>query len=245
MIFDIEMEKAKHEQCLISIADSKHSSGNKEIVAIAIEDFLLKNFKILSDGYRDTFSTKMCEYLSTEFSEYRWYKNSSQMPFDVYSIDAKVAIENKSSNVNQLKKRKGFGFNDKLVVNATVYPSEAKVKDIVACAKWKNLSEETLESFMDVLVVIVDRASIDGEVIRYRIVDGDYWGISYDVFKGCREMFNSMNEPTMKKHLLETILSHSKDNAFIKGLLSGALPSISFDFRKLISVKNPIGDNNV
>ncbi len=223
--------------CFIRLSDSKHSNGNKEIVAISIEDFILGSSSIVSDGYRDTYSSLMVEHLSNEFSEYTWTKNSSQQPFDIYSLDAGIAIENKNQSTLTSSKNQRISKNN-LVVNATIYPSEAKVKDVLPKKKQLNLSKETLESYMDVLVVVVDKNRKNGKIVRYRIVDGGYWGFDYDDYMGCKEMFPLMNNKFIKKRILSLLQQCAPNNTFIKKALQND-SIIDFNFRKLIYISNP------
>lgn len=228
--------------CLIQIVDGVHSKGNKEIIAIALEDFFIKYPNIFSDGYRDTHSSMIREHMEKEFPMYSWRKNSSQTPFDVYSVDALVAIENKTANVNGRKRTNDFCINGKLVTNATIYPDKVKVKDVVPKKSHGKYSSETLEQFMDVLVSVVDKDKKTNTLVRYRIVDGSYWGIDYDTYIGAREFFRVINEKYIKKTLFDLVYKRNPNNIFIKRILTGELPGVSLDLRKLFMVDNPTKD---
>lgn len=219
----------------IQIAPSKHSKGNKELVASVIEDFLIEYGKIFSSSYQDSHSSLLRDRLASEFPMYTWHKNSSQHPFDIYSVDAGIAIENKSHKVG--KNSTGFGYKNNLVVNATLYPSEARVSDIVPKRCWKHHSAAALDSFMDVLIVIADKTKTNN-LVRYKIVDGNYWGIDYDIFQACSEFFNQLNDPEIKNGLLDLIIN-KYDNKLACLLRNEALPGVKLDLRKLLTVKNP------
>jgi len=223
--------------CKIQIKDSVYSKGMKEIAAIAIEDFLLSNKdNFLSDGYEDTNSSNIRNFLEKEFPEFEWTKNHSQSPFDIYSIDALVAIELKSVDVS-INKKGGYSSKKSLVLNATVYPDVALVKDVVTKEMAKNIDKEILNSFMDVILVIVNKNQ--NKIVGYKVVDGSFWGINYDIFCGCRDLFSQANnELEIFMNYLEKKYS---DNAFLKAYNSGQLKGIDFKIRKLISCKNPIG----
>jgi hypothetical protein len=225
--------------CLIKLCDGVYSKGNKEITAIAIEDFLIKYPNIYSDGFRDTHSSLMREHLEKEFPMYDWYKNSSQNPFDIYSIDALVAIENKTANVSGLKRINDFATNNRLVTNATIYPDKVKVKDVVPKKLHYKYDEITLDTFMDVIVVVVDKDIKTNTLVRYRIVDGSYWGVDYDTYIGARDFFSAINDLDVKKALFESVSAKHPNNKFVNRVLNNDLESVNLDLRKLFMVDNP------
>lgn len=219
----------------IQIGPSKHSNGNKEVVASLINDFLSEHWKIFSEGYRDVHSSLLRDYLANELPNYNWHKNSSQHPFDLYSVEAGVAIENKSHKVG--KTIAGFGYKNNLVVNATLYSDEVLTRDIVPKKYWKNYDEAVLDSFMDVLMVTVDKTKTN-TIVRYKIVDGNYWGVDYDVFQACSNFFSQLNDPEIKNSLLDLIIN-KYNNKLARLLRNEELPGVNLDLRKLLVVKNP------
>lgn len=223
----------------IKLIEGKHSDGNKEVVAEVISNFLSKHPTVYSDGYRDTHSSLMREYLQAVFVDSTWEKNTSQQPFDVYSIDMRVAVENKAKNVPYRKKSNDYGSNSRLVLNATLYPSEVKVKDVVPKNKQAGLSEEVLESFMDVIVVIVDRDKDSNKLVRYSLVDGSYWDVDYNTYIGSKDFYKQSNEEEILKEMLKIIHEKHPDNVFVDRYLSGDLPGVYLYVRKLIMVDNP------
>lgn len=225
----------KKVQCTIQIKPGECSNGNKELVASSVEEFLNIHGKVFGGGYKDIHSSMMRDHLEAEFPEYDWHKNTSQRPFDIYSIEAGVAIENKSQQVGTTKD--GFGYKGKMVVNATLYPDKAKVKDVVPKSRWRGLDEASLDKFMDVLVVAVDKAK-SKDIVRYKIVDGSYWNVDYPIYSGCSDLFNQINNKETQRRFLELIYEET-GNHFVKAMLDGKLSGVNFDFRKLITVDNP------
>jgi len=221
------------------LSKSKHSDNNKELVAEAVANFLIKHPTIYSDGYRDTHSSLLCEHLQNVFVDSTWTKNTSQQPFDVYSIDMRVAVENKSQIVPYRKKTKDYSDKSKLVLNATLYSSEVKVKDVVPKKYQAGLSEEVLESFMDVILAVSDRDGDTNKLVRFSLVDGDYWNVDYDTFRGSDDLYNQMNEEETQRAMLELLHEKHPENVFLSRYLSGDLPGVKLDFRKLIFVDNP------
>lgn len=223
----------------VKLIKGKHSDSNKEAVAEVVSNFLSKHPTVYSDGYRDTHSTLMREYLQEVFVDSTWEKNTSQHPFDVYSIDMRVAVENKSQIVPYRRRNNDYGSNLKLVLNATLYPSEVKVKDVVPKNDQAGLSEEVLESFMDVIVVVVDRDRHTNKLVRYSLVDGSYWNVDYDTYVGVRDLYKQLNEEDLLRELLNLINERHPDNVFVSRWLSGDLPGVYLCLRKLIMVDNP------
>lgn len=202
------------------IKDGKHSNGMKELVALALERFF-EYGTFVSDGYEDSNSSKVRDYLSEEFPEFTWEKNSSQNPFDIYSIDAKITLE--------LKKMSPSG---KVVFNATAYPDEVKVKDVVSKTLLGNESCCTSsEEFMDVLILLWEKDNT-GKIINYKIVDGSYWNITYNDFVGCRDFFKQANSLLPK--FLDDVSERFPDNSFINKCINNELPLITLKLRKLL-----------
>lgn len=225
----------------IEIVAGEYSSGNKELVAEVIDNYLLSLSEIDSNGYTDAHSGNLRDYLNAEFPGFEWVKNSSQAPFDVYCIDARIAIENKCSKVRRNLDGK-FGVHQHLIVNATLYPSEAKVKDVVPKKHHKSLTKEELESFMDVLVVVADKDRDTNAVVRHKIVDGAYWGNDYMTYTGCRDFFKQANDEVSLRILFETVADKFPGNVFVRRTIEGDLPTVKSHIRKLLSVKNPTAD---
>jgi hypothetical protein len=211
----------------------------KEVATEHLKDFLAKFPVIYSNGYLDDHSTMMREYIAEQLPKYTWHKNSSQRPFDIYSVDGLISIENKTNFVKGNKKTKNFASNNKLVMNATVYPEKAKVRDVVPKRLHKNYDEATLEKFMDVIVLIIDKDKKTNMLVRYMIVDGSYWGIDYDIYLGIRNLYKQANDPEIKRIFLDAINKKYPENRYVSDTLEGKLPHINLDLRKLITVTNP------
>ncbi len=179
-------------------------------------------------GSIDKNSERLFEYLTDKFPDYTWTINHSQGVFDIVSLDAKVVIEVKST-------RSG---NKKLVTNASIYPDKVIARNIFSKGfNWGRFSPDTV---LDVLLVCVERTRKD-IVYNYAIVDGSYWGFTEEDFKACRILFAQMNNEVFKKKLMSLVLSEY-DNPFVEKIVKGAYGSgVTMDFRKLISISNPVG----
>ena len=213
---------------------------NKMTVAEAIDNYIESISKISKDSYKDTNSSELCEYLSESFPQYTWYKNSSQSPFDIYSIDGRIAIENKMVNTTYSKRTHTHTVKDRLLANATLYPDKVRVKDVLPLKESMHISDDVLDSFMDVLVVCIDVCPKTNAVVSHKIVDGSYWGIDYDTYLGCKNFFKLMNNKSAHRLLLNLMSELYPDNKFIKMLTDNNDNSVEFYFRKLLYVKNPI-----
>jgi len=225
----------------IEIVAGEYSSGNKELVAEVIDNYLLSSTEINSNGYTDAHSGNLRDYLNAEFLGFSWVKNSSQSPFDVYCVDARIAIENKCSKVRRNLDGK-HSVSPIVVANATLYPTVAKVKDVVPKKHQGVLTEAELESFMDVLVVIADKDRDTNDIVRHKIVDGAYWGIDYETYIGCKDLFGQLNDEVSLRMLFETMADKYPDNRFVQRAISGDLPNVISCIRKLFMVKNPTAD---
>lgn len=231
-------------KCNINIKDGKYSGNLKLEVALSIQDFLLNKGTFNNDGYKDTNSTNMRIHLNREFPNLNWIKNGSQKPFDCYSIPALLTVENKGADVTKKKNGTGYSVKKHIMGNGTIYPSSIKVKDVITMSKHKGISEEVLESFMDVLVVGVEREKKTDKIVRYSIVDGDYWGVSYEHYCGNRDYFKAINE--ILSEINELVIKRNMDNKclreYIIALENGSLSGITLALRKLISMNNPCLD---
>lgn len=243
-VFRREKEKRRctsGPECYIQITDSKHSNGNKEIIAISVEDWLLERDKMIRDGYADKNSTDLCTHLNREFPEGNWQKNASQRPFDTYSVSMLVAIELKGLTNEVGSRTRSRKSKDQLVMNATLYATEAYVRDVVPKHKHHLYTEEQLDMMMDVIVVCFERMRGSGRLLGYKIVDGAYWDIDYKTQKDCWEAFGQLNDEDTKAVLYQLMSERYPNSVFWKGLANNTL-DINMDFRKLITIKNPINN---
>jgi hypothetical protein len=225
-------------KCQIQITDSKHSNGNKEIVAISVEDWLLERDKMLSDGYADRNSSDLSKHLNREFQGAEWTKNSSQSPYDTYSVAMRVAVELKGLD-NVYGKRSGNPMTkNKIVMNASLYSDEVLVRNVIPTKYHYKYTDDVLNSFMDVLVVCFEREKSNGSLLGYKIVDGNYWNISYQIQEDCRKMFGQLNTPEMRAVILGSLIQ-LYGNSCAQAMADGTIKA-ELLFRKLISVENPI-----
>ena len=238
------IDAMKDEDTKIIIEDGQVSEGNKELVAISIKTYL-KNFKINKNKwnpqiFNDKNLTKLVTFLNSQFKNNgKWLVNGSQFPFDIYNLKMKVAVELKSEKSSIFKKRGGYSIPNTILGNATIYPLTAKVKDIVSKtdidSSW---SHEFLNSYMDVLVVVVLRDSGDKTIIDYKIVDGSYWGFDRDDYVGCKEYFSIINSELKTFNIY--LAKKYKHNKFIQKIASNAYgKQLNLRLRKLISWRSP------
>jgi hypothetical protein len=179
-------------------------------------------------GSIDKNAQRIFDYLTDKFSDYTWTINHSQGTFDIVSLDAKVVIEVKSTKSG----------SKQLVTNASIYPDKIRAITVLNKGfKWGKFSPDTV---LDVLVVCVERSKKD-ILYNYAIVDGSYWGFTEEDYKACKLLFTQLNDSGFKKRLAKFILNEY-ENIFLEKLTKGVYGSgVTMDFRKLISVSNPIG----
>lgn len=212
----------------ISIKESDNVLKQK--VAYALEDYI-KNCDIFhNDGYTDINSELITTYLKQKFNQYTWFKNSSQATFDIYTPDGNLTIELKSKKIRKNKKG-NFSLSRNIMTNASVLPDQ-----VYGC----DVNKRCDNSVFDVLILFVEK--YNNKVIRYCIVDGSYWDIDKDLFADCKLLYKQLRES--KEEILK-LISDKYNNKFVNLLLDGKNNDISFDLRKLITVKNPIGISNV
>jgi len=175
----------------------------------------------------------MAEHLSTVFFDKgEWAVNNSQHPFDIYSLGCKVAIELKSFK---------YKYNNKYFVsNATIYPHEARIRDVVPKNRWEDSwTDAYLDTMLDVAIVFVNK--VDGKINNFYITDGSYWGIDLEDYLSCREFFNIINNPTMFGKILNVINEEYPNQTFVSKLINnGYDKKIKLCFRKLISCSSPL-----
>ncbi len=231
-------------KCRIQIDDGIASKGNKEIVALSIEEHLLdlqrSGTKWSPQSFNDLNSARLSDHLSSEFAgEGVWVLNGTQDPFDMYNLDMRVSVELKSEKVKFKNKSRTYSRPSGILGNATIYPLTAKIEDIVnkknINSNWDN---EFLNRFIDVLVVIIFRDAKSSAIVDYVIVDGSYWGFDRNDFIGCREYFSIINNEleVFNKYLLRKY----PDNMFIRKMVSGDYgDNVNLKIRKLITWKTP------
>jgi len=233
-----------NEKCKIKIVDGMVSGGNKEMVAITVEDHLLNlqdtGTEWYPQSYNDKNTERLTNYLREEFGNVgEWVINGSQDPFDTYNLNTLVAVELKSEKVSFSKRKNLYHLPKTIIGNATIYPTVAKIKDVVnkkdIDPSW---NDEFLNSFMDVMVVIVCVDKRNNLVVDYRIVDGSYWGFNREDFVGCREYFSIINSELDNFNLyLSRKYLH---NPFIQKITNGGYGNfVNLKIRKLISWKAP------
>lgn len=206
------------------------SNETKELTALVVEHWLEERNMWYSDGYKDSDSTELTTYFNEELSGFGpWTKNHSQSPFDIYSVNGKIAVELKSANVNA----------PLITGNATIYPRTAMLKDIVPINRFKPGYDEN--QWMDVLVVFVD-GDMDG-IVEYKIVDGSWWGYEREDFIACRELFPQVNSCGFKNIISDNFVDV---NLFINKLVHNLYKqTTNLKLRKLIEYNNPIYKGNV
>ena len=180
------------------------------------------------NGSIDKNSTRLTNYLREMFPDYKWIKQSSQKAFDSISLDARMAVEFKS-----VKKGKNT-----ITANATVYPTYVPAVDILTKDKLVGVPEDLM---LDVLVVCVERDEHD-KVHDFRIVDGDFWGVTTQDYRECAAMFGLMNDGAFMTKFYKNYRDTYPDSCgFINKMSEGSFGS-GFDFklRKLIQLTNPV-----
>jgi len=222
----------------VQVVKGTCSKGNKEEVVLALKDFFSNTPFIPATGFKDSHSTNITAFLNRRFPNLKWKKNASQSPFDCYSVEARIATEHKTKTV-EVKKLGGYGCSKYVPGNASVYPKKAKVKDVVPENEHKNYTEEELDGFMDVIVTFADRDSTTNALVRYAIVDGTYWEIDYETYKGCTEFYGLINSDRVIKIIFAELRCVAPRNKFIKRLANSDLSKTKMDLRKLIQVENP------
>lgn len=223
---------------LIKVVKGSCSAGNKEKVIEVIANYFNNTPFVPTSGYKDKQSTDIIELLSRTFPNVTWHKNSSQNPFDGYSVEARVTFESKIKLVSSTKC--GYGVAKNVPGNASIYPTKAKVTDVVPKKEWKLYTPEQLEGYMDVIVLFVDTARDTNTLVRYAIVDGSYWNVDYKTYKGCSELFGLMNDPNVAQTFLDVLRVAAPDNKFVKRLINkNDMTGINLALRKLIHVANP------
>jgi hypothetical protein len=228
-------------ECRIRITDGINSNGFKELSALAIEEFLdnsVGKFWSTDNIKNDINSEHIAEYLNSVFpDESPWEVNGSQQPFDMYSLKARVAIELKSNKTIKNKNSKNSKY---IIANATIYPTQARVRDVVPGNRWdKEWSDAYLNSMLDVLVVVTNK--VNDKLLSFCIVDGSYWGVDIEDFISCRAFFSDINNDAIMTEILRVIIKHNPNQLFAKKILNGDYKDkIMLSLRKLIQVSNPI-----
>lgn len=180
----------------------------------------------------DRYAYCMLKVLQDVFPSVTWILNSSQKPFDIYSLEARIAIEVKTYK----HKLNGISKPTTLLSNATIYPDTVKYKDV---AKKSNIIDEAQgELFLDTLVVVLEKnaTTVMGLISDVAVVDGSYWNVSYDDYKDCADFFRLMNDN--KRDILALLQDKNPSNKFIAKLRESS--DIEFSLRKLITIKNPL-----
>lgn len=187
------------------------------------------NFK----GSVDENSARLIHYLKSRFMDYTWINTSSQSPFEVVCVDAKVAVEVKSV-------KKG---NKTIIANATLYPDKVKASDVLTTKQLADY-KGTEDTWLDVLVVCVDREA--NYVYDYAIVDGAWFGVTYEDYLSCKEFFTTLNSDNFMGPLLDVYNDcyeedHGEASPFVTKLINKQFgKDFKFNLRKLIQLPNPV-----
>jgi len=186
-------------------------------------------------GSVDNNVTRLCKYVASRFEDYEWTTLPSQKPFDIVSIDAGVIIEVKSVVEG----------SSKLITNASIYPDKVKVKDVMNNEMKTIWPDVDPEKFLDVLVVCVNRSK-DNVVTDYAIVDGSYWGFTYEDYVSCRNLFRIVNNSKVLNYILKALSTIAPTASFISKLVDGRFGAgCDLKLRSLITLTNPVGRLNV
>lgn len=172
---------------------------------------------------------RMTDYVKETFPKHSWVKISKQLPFDLVSLTAGVAIEIKSMTSG----------SNRVLTNASIYPNKLKAGDVLPSnfIYPEGYSEHTR---LDVLIICVNR-SVTNKVEDYAIVDGSYWGFTYRDYLECKQFYTNVNSDNFKTQLL-ALYSSRFDSTFAKKLCFNKFGnSIDLNFRKLITLTNPVG----
>lgn len=171
---------------------------------------------------------RLHKHLSHTFKDFTWEKSSSQAKFDLYSIDAGVIVELKSSKVK----------TNKLIFNASLYPDKVHVRNAFTkqLLNTTSIMKNNKDKVLDVLVVCVERTK-DDIVYNHAIVDGSYWGITEQDFIDCNKLFADMNK--VKKSMFG-VIANSTNNGLAKKIVNDEFDG-DFKLRKLITMKSPVG----
>lgn len=224
----------------IRILESKNSF--KKIVARAISDYLSAPGRHWNTSYKnDVNSKRLAEFLNSKFVEFKGefaFKTlPSQNPFDIVCLGAGVVIEVKSVAKN----------NKRILSNATIYPDRVKAKDALPKSFDYPAKKELFginkvqfpENYMDVLVVCVNQSK--DVVSGFSIVDGNYWGVSEELYLSCKEYFNLLNENI---DFINSVLADENRFAdYISNNIFGN--AVKLNLRKLITLTNPVGRLNL
>lgn len=126
--------------------------------------------------------------------------------------------------------------------NATLYPTEARIRDVVPKNTWQpGWSKLYLNTLMDVLVVFAGKYK--GRLVDFRIVDGSFWGASIDDYVGCRESFREINDDEITNEVIDIILRKFPDNVFLRRMRQDAYNNrVKLAWRKLLSYRNPLNE---
>ncbi len=201
----------------------------KRIVAIEITRWLTApSREFFYTGSIDKNVDRLYKHLSHTFKDFTWEKSSSQAKFDLYSIDAGVIIELKSTKVK----------TNRLIFNASLYPDKVHVRNVFTkqVLNATPLLKDNKDKILDVLIVCVERTK-DDIVYNHAIVDGSYWGITEQDYIDCNKLFADMNK--VKKAMFGVIANHTKNN-LAKKIFNDNFDG-DFKLRKLITLTSPVG----
>lgn len=214
----------------------KSANVYKLIVAKEISRYYSATSRHWDTIFREDVNAKdLACHLNRAFPEFQdgWEARtlSSQQPFDIVHLGLNLIIELKSVKAS----------TDRIIGNATVYPDRVKAVDALpnnfnypASIGHLNYNKD---AYLDVLVVCVDH--VDNVVNSYAIVDGSYWGVTEEIYLGCKDYFSDVNEYL---DIINKILVEENENAFAEALTDGTLGNaVNMYLRKLINFTNPVG----
>lgn len=175
----------------------------------------------------------LSEVLSNEFPQYTWREQSNQKQFDVFSLDAGIAIGLKTVT----------GKQKRVITNASIFPAKVNYRDVMT----KRFSDydKSRNDRLDVLFVCINR-DVNDNLLDYAIVDGAYWGFTYTDYIQCKEIYTNLNNKQFKASVLNSYLKYFGNNSLVRKLSDGSFGySIQLNLRTLITLSNPVGRLNV
>ena len=172
---------------------------------------------------------RLTDYVKESFPEHDWTDISAQRPFNLASLSAGVVIEIKSATVG----------NTRMHSNATVYPTRVKAGDVLP-VQYDYPEGYNESTRLDVLVLCVNRSNTN-KVDDFAVVDGSYWGFTYNDYLDCKSMFHQVNSDEFKAKVYE-VYNEMYGDGFIEKLSGGRYGySLDLYFRKMITLTNPVG----
>lgn len=237
----------------MKLGDTTADQQYKMIVGNIIRNWLItlesKDNSWKKSSYEDDINAgNLLKYLSKNINDITFHKNSSQSPYDVYSVDGLVAVE--------LKSKKGK--DDQFLGNATVYPDIIPANRVIPEKSAKKALSDTeydsIDQIPDMAVIVVyvkysrkTRRVVDWQIDGRGALGGGDIKISREEAISCHDMFPYMNNPEILKRYLEDIArqmeADGKDSIFPRRIVENYHKNyVNFKVRKLIDVKGPFDE---